>query len=497
MARPIAVLPVGLLILLAGSRTAVAGGGPPGTTPPQPAAGDAHDAIHLPPSSTWLTKTPNIPSLIVGVHGFDSSPAAWANDLHTRIDDFIISNLEDNPIHQVDFWAYDWSVDVDADATTFIPPKNAEIIAQGHGQFLAHRILEQYAGGNGYDHVQFVAHSLGGRVIETASRILKAALGDDAPSIHMTFLDAYTPYLWEGVYGENATYAEHYYTTDSSTGQATRERFPMAYNLDITARENAFFSSHGFPHTFYRDSVTDSPDPGDKGFGWAKAWNSGAGAWPNVNLQNGRGVALPHHNRDGDPTVELHSVHRVDTHRLALNPMAASIGDSTTDGGVPDLDEVATTATSLTLSTSEGAAAWINMAATVPAEFNYIRFALQVLEVGDAGTLSVYLNGEWFYDVYLTYMPDDEIDLGRIFLHHPHAGDSDYARTLPGGAYRLSFRLDNGSDFGASVRVSDINFGLLELPEPGSIVLLGAAAALLMGRRRSGERRQPPTGFRG
>ena len=60
---------------------------------------------------------------------------------------------------------------------------------------------------------------------------LERALPD--ATIHTTFLDAYSAYTWDRVFGSTADFADHYFSSNDWLVRMTNESFPAAINVDI------------------------------------------------------------------------------------------------------------------------------------------------------------------------------------------------------------------------------------------------------------------------
>src|ERR1051325_52054 len=154
-------------------------------------------------------------NLIIGVHGWTADPnlrRLTGTDVcnNPGMKQTLTTALGANA-NQYDLWGLDWRQGANSGISNG-PTTANEINAQLQGQYIAKMI----ASGN-YTNVQLMGHSLGGRVVETASSILKQV----RPGIKLqdTFFDAYTPYNWRLVYGSNATYADSYYTNlDTTSG---------------------------------------------------------------------------------------------------------------------------------------------------------------------------------------------------------------------------------------------------------------------------------------
>jgi pimeloyl-ACP methyl ester carboxylesterase len=225
-----------------------------------------------PPTVLTLVQTFNAPPAgqITGkddasvlVHGWTRAPSYWSNDFRTSLNGALGTNTA-----FWDVWAFDWT-QAAADSRPAIqqtaPTQVHELNAVLQGQYLAKTLLDQ----GSYDNIHLYGHSLGGRVVETAATILRQATS--AP-LQVTFLDAYTPYTWNLIYGSNSTWAEHIVNTDGlpdDTPAYTNSFFPNAYNIDVTAPrppKPADWPSdskygHNWPRIWYKNTIDNyNPD---------------------------------------------------------------------------------------------------------------------------------------------------------------------------------------------------------------------------------------------
>lgn len=161
----------------------------------------------------------------------------------------------------------------------------------------AGRILAKLIQENGFQRVHLIGHSLGGRVIQTATEELWRTSN---PSIHLTFLDTYTRLdsKWVNVFGDKANYAEHYFHKGDWAG--TESQLPLALNVDITNLrggveypdpvppgwpwDNSTFL-HGWPYRWYTYTVMEYPivnpwNRGHLGYGFALSKEAGNSTWP-------------------------------------------------------------------------------------------------------------------------------------------------------------------------------------------------------------------------
>jgi len=119
-----------------------------------------------------------------------------------------------------------------------------------------------------YDHIHFIAHSAGSRLIEKAAQTIRQT-DSSSPTIHSTFLDAFAPSGHTSIYGESADWAEHYFDTrlikdwiplfgeDAvALSEYTDVILPHAFNIDVTNSDTFDkHSPHQWPHEWYNWSI--------------------------------------------------------------------------------------------------------------------------------------------------------------------------------------------------------------------------------------------------
>ena len=253
----------------------------------------------LPPTDTLNAR----PNLAVLCNGFNSMV-----DLAATLRDALVTKTERLGARDAwDFWVYNWRADAAATGLVPIPKTSHELHAVTHGQFIAKTILDRIAAfPQAYRHVHLVAHSLGGRVIESAAIVLSQAprFRQGHATIHMTFLDAYTPHGWERVFGRHAAFAEHYYEVDSFT-PFTQSLIASAANVDVSALlppiddDLSFIDEHKlrhqWPSDYYLGTITgDIPRNSEHGFPLAR--ESGVDGWPRRDHPPGKVTRLAENN---------------------------------------------------------------------------------------------------------------------------------------------------------------------------------------------------------
>jgi len=154
---------------------------------------------------------------------------------------------------------YDWRRQADV----INPTDAAEYARDKAGGLLAREILSIQGD---WQHIHLIGHSAGAWVISEAA---KALASETKASIHITFLDAYVPPMWDqaklGLSGGkcNSTYwAEHYLSRDI-TLSATGKTLTYAHNVDITAADPDI-SDHQFAWNWYLATVAGKYVKGQK-----------------------------------------------------------------------------------------------------------------------------------------------------------------------------------------------------------------------------------------
>ena len=113
-----------------------------------------------------------------------------------------------------------------------------------------------------YKYLHLIAHSAGSKLIHTVNTDLfnkSITISYAKPFIHMTFLDAFTPFNDWAVYGISANYAEHYVDRTTLGLGSTDDYLSNAYNVDITAWPMKDLSGplpgHQWPLIWYTNGI--------------------------------------------------------------------------------------------------------------------------------------------------------------------------------------------------------------------------------------------------
>jgi pimeloyl-ACP methyl ester carboxylesterase len=478
-----------LIVLLLASAVSYAAG-----TPPAPAFATAN--VYNAPIASEALHTDRS-NLIVGVHGWTSAPIYWwltSTDAWNNpgMKDTLATALGANS-GQYDLWGLDWSQGAAAPGFADVAPSTAnEINAQLQGEYLA-RVIADLS----YQKVQFMGHSLGGRVVETASAILKQV----RPGITLqnTFLDAYTPYNWFRIYGSNATYADSYYTNlDTNSGTLTANQYPSALNVNmnafVTARpaEYTFGDEswrHNAPHRFYKDTAADPNNAAYAGYGFANSIAGGKPFPPNAaSKAAGQNIVLA---ADGSTTAA--PVTSVELRNPVSFPAAAS---ALTGSENLALNEPSDTFTLSAFSAAGNQLGYGNFKIHLDQPVNFFEFNYNwgAIAAG-TGRLTFYLRTPssipftsdsnsllWAMDS-VNAFENTTLSTDRIIWTGTFSGLTTTA-PLGAGDYTLAFRLDYLSGENVSIQISNIHAALL-VPEPAILTLLFAASLALTFHRRS------------
>ncbi len=454
--------------------------------PNQPPAPNWTNTFNAP--GNQLTGKPNV---VVLAHGWTSAPRYWSTDMRTNI----LNRLGLNAA-QWDVWALDWETDgFDTNATG--PLRRTEINASVQGRYIS-AMLRTNQGSDPEHHLQHVhliGHSLGGRVVETASNYIRQ--WSDA-TIQTTFADAYTPYDWDLIYGSHSTWSDNYIDRDEVA--FTQQRFPLSRNVDVTAlrtpmpanylaNENPPLTQgqretswrHNWPRVFYDNTVRDiyNNNANIEPYGHELSKEFLGANWPANGHARGRYVTITPNAAPVETAVGQNVIGRAFSVGLGEDAIKASSGENVTiDDGV------------ITFNATRGDSgvthAWATIPFTTGLATNFVEFDFKFLD-RVAGTLSMYIDNDPTNSRLMTLRGEHSLDgweesgmimTGAWSLFGAHAPP------LARGPHTIKFRLDIVGDDVMSIRaqVRDISGGFV-IPAPGSLMMLGAAA-LLAGRRR-------------
>jgi hypothetical protein len=131
--------------------------------------------------------------------------------------------------------------------------------------------------------VHLIGHSAGAKLIQSVAEELSLiyAQSSERPFIHLTFLDAFTPFITDwlgyGSLGDYPHYSEHYVDRHIPL---TDGCLPNAFNFDITgwghSPEEDGFLGHHWPIYWYQKSVAiPNPTPKFSKYGYPLSFEGG------------------------------------------------------------------------------------------------------------------------------------------------------------------------------------------------------------------------------
>jgi hypothetical protein len=160
----------------------------------------------------------------------------------------------------------DWSYDTPEFGLDF---QNAALRAYENALFQGPDLAIAIAN-HPYKHVHLIGHSSGAKLIDVAAKELilrykEIQNNEERPFIHLTFLDAYTPYkMDEDTYGFLVNYPNHYsehYVDRTPAALFTNAILTNAFNFNITRWKPHLDPlndpiGHQWPRYWYEKSVT-------------------------------------------------------------------------------------------------------------------------------------------------------------------------------------------------------------------------------------------------
>jgi parallel beta-helix repeat protein len=327
-----------------------------------------------------------------------------------------------------------------------------------------------------FDHVHLIGHSAGAYFLDACSARIKAL--SPSTTVHLTYLDPAEVFDWS-TRGVNADFAENYYSREPlalfyspscdgfTTTVFTQQNYDSCVNIDISGLDPDYatdcFSSHGWPHCFYRQTAGATGTECDIldgdylpfGLGLARESFDTQADWEAAieDYEDGSVYILPTRARGGaggpgGPGGRPNTW--IDWARL--DPPLNLQGLTSVSGGSGS-GSVTVNGSSVRLSSpSPSDSAWINFEVDLEAPVNYVALTFDVgADAGAVGLTSVLLDGS---------------DSGWIDERHVAAAGevrvfgSD--RVLPPGGHILSVRLDTIYQSGSTTMVEQIQTGLHE-----------------------------------
>lgn len=442
-----------------------------------------------------ITQQTNKDSLIVITHGaipFGDVPdtdTAWVDQMSNSISAYLTSNNITN--WQVEGHKWTNGAELNYFNIVFSPqfqiPGMPNVLANAkmEGINLGNAIL---ASGN-WTNFHFIAHSAGAEVIQACSEVIRAKLGN-ACTIQCTFLDPYTGFApsWNlglldnpllnniSIYGNQANWADDYFTKDQQTGgsewPSTQGSLNHAYAVDVTYLDtnktllNGYVqvsgvvsepcqeteSTHYWPIDFYMNTITGATNSQYDGFGFPLSEEGGN--WDSIGFyQTGNSPLVL-----GTPDPDCVSLFQNNTGTAPSNPMNFSA-----QGQSPlQVEEglIQNNGTGLNM-TGDGPA-WLATFINVTNPINYVAFDAQFTTVPQgAGELSVY------WDTNAVGFADESLVTSNlehyVFSFPPAAANS---------VHMLGFRVDaatNGSS--STVSITNVVTGYIGVSQPFTLAV--------------------------
>lgn len=437
---------------------------------------------------------------VIMVHGFGAKESQW-----DEMADKITTSLSGDP-NNASTWTvatYDWSTHADEGiwGTEYPPPsQQTKAYAFVHGGHLAQQILaEGYQG-----HVHLIAHSLGGRVIDTASEVLRKEGWNG--TIHLTFLDAYTPDEWEDGFGEHADWADHYFhwpeldlspipgdiseSVDLEVLMNTGATIASATNVDLSLLDpitihgsdllpkviEKLVKSHGVPVQWYLESITGAAagTPHENvPYGFGMSLEAGYTGWTN-GMPSVGGVPAVLLAGTEQPPVPGARIQALTQNTQSHENQFQILNRSSTGTVYANVDVLELTTDS---------PVWVNVALDLDEVSNAVSFDFQFTTNAE-GLLTVYLDGEPISLFFEEFLPGDTwISTDWLTTE----------LTLAPGMHSLGFRLDSLDGAISTIQIRGITTSLMTtvVPEPASGVGFVIVCLIFTHRRRPGHLHHP------
>ncbi len=364
-------------------------------------------------------------------------PNEWTRTMAQSLKD-MIENGDIDSSWEVREWP--WMSESD----TFFPWK-AMTNGLEQGKLLAKSIVDA----NQWEHVHLVGHSAGSAVIGSAAQVLtdERAVGRFSGTIHLTFLDAYTPFdILDDTYGSTLgsnDWADNYYNS-LTLGDFCWAGEPFLYALNVDLR-NLGLISHAFPCDWYYATITGEYPDGvsldddnlfdGRRYGFPRSLDTGVANW-----QESLNLAVGNH-PIGDPSGLGWIRHRTKTivkkvQRFVdsyLVPSVTGIKDFLSDH----------------MRLLTGSPVWVHMLVEIPDGSNYIKFTYQFDGLGE-GYLTVYFNEK------LVSTGDQRVDGSA-----PHGSENILVSDFMQEENWLTFRVDQIGQAQAGISILNINIGTI------------------------------------
>ncbi len=409
------------------------------------------------------------PNVVVFVHGWTASPvfayregeARWNNPgLRTALNRLLESR---GTAESWDIWGLDWNEGAavpEGSSSKAMPCTANEINAQVQGQWIAKTLLDHHE----YEHVHLIGHSLGGRVIETASAMIEQVMPD--ATIHTTFLDAYSAYTWDLVYGSTSDFSDHYFSSNDWMVQMTNESFPSALTVDISTitvpyDPNWEFGEqswgHNAPVWFYRESCLEPDAARYRGYGAPLGREFLGETWPST--------------RDEAAAGQLVTIVMGDEPTRAVVPPAEALADRAyqpaivSDSSIDTFGTVDITAERVALTgTTEEPVAWVIFEFETTEDTNFFELDFHWVDTRGEGRAMFFVDGEALWGTESQVSLDRWASTGTIMWTGMLARIP-LETALDAGTHELAFRLDRFVGGDLSIEVRDVRGGMLVAAE--------------------------------
>jgi hypothetical protein len=395
-------------------------------------------------------------SLVVITHGWQPSVTAPDISQFYEMSNSIVQYLNNHSIANWQVGVYDWV----PNAWVRLPDIAINNAVQ-EGINLGNSIANQ-----GWTNVHLIAHSAGAQLIQTVTTIIKAH--SPSTAIQCTFLDPYLGYYSAGVisYGSGARWSDRYAAhgdIENAVVAFTDTPLEYAYNVDVTyldpnMRNSGLFtgllgqlnclineSSHGWPITFYENSITAAPSNYD-GFGFPLSAEAGG-------LQN----AITQYSVGNVVVTNLGAAPAGCSRSLAVVPPAPVTAldfSQVQPAGQSTTGTILANGPSLTLLT--GSPAWISFIAPNTNPVNVLSFDANFTSgQGAAGLLTLYWDANVLGSV-------DEVIVGKGPQHY----SLPFPVTATNSLHVLGFRLDPFTNIQSVVTITNVILSQVGVCQP-------------------------------
>ena len=485
---------------------------PEQTDPSRPTVG-----VTCPATGGGICSTTSTKAVVI-THGWNAHAFDWVEEMaqamcrrlqatqyyHDRQVDNLMLICSGN---DWDVWTKDWNTV----ATAWALPTLVWTFADNVGRGVA-KLLEPYQ----YQHVHFIAHSAGSRLIAEAAKRIRKSRGD-AVTLHQTFLDAFDPLarllpnalngrhlslLGASAYSAGKYWADNYVDTRplARTGDpawdaelakimplavaavagnalldTTDSHLSFAFNIDVTSDNDGCgpICRHSRPYRFYGNSL-DSNFHGN-GSGTVDPVTSTGGMGYPLSLEFGRTLAELTSNfplsKECSFTGGLCVQYTPGAWYYLPGAAVDTIVDTTmgavnfVEGTGAKLFETLQFAVSIPTANSLAAPDKVQAAATV-ATATPAWLVAQVTTTNPTNTLRFnwrYTSGgEGLLRVFVNENLVSQIDQRDVPLASTEP-ESVYVGELPAGTYRIAFRLDGYGANASGVELTGVELGQQEL----------------------------------